>query len=112
MWTTLGSKATQWSNIWQPAYYDRADCGCLCPSATINLPTKLNRLHLSLQPKMGKHVSPESRDDQLIVHHLSLLERSRYYGKFIMSLPFGTAAKIVFWTVLMNQRKAISIAMT
>ena len=51
-------------------------------------------------------------DARLIVHHLSLLERSRYYGKFIMSLPFGTAAKIVFWTVLLNQRRAISIAMT
>ena len=55
---------------------------------------------------------PDPRDAQLVVHHLSLLERSRYYGKFIMSLPFGTAAKIVFWTVLLNQRRAISIAIT
>lgn len=64
-----------------------------------------------MQPKLGKQVSPDPRDDQLIVHHLSLLERSRYYGKFVMSLPLGTAARILFWTVLLNQRRAISIAM-
>ena len=67
---------------------------------------------MPVQPRPGRRVSPDPRDAQLVVHHLSLLERSRYYSKFIMSLPFGTAAKIVFWTVLLNQRRAISIAMT
>lgn len=67
---------------------------------------------LLLQPNSGRQVSPDPKDVQLIVHHLSLLERSRYYGKFIMSLPFGKAAKIVFWTVLCNQRRAISVAMS
>ncbi|CAL5221371.1 g3551 [Coccomyxa viridis] len=66
----------------------------------------------AVQPKVGRQVSPDPSDARLVVHHLSLLERSRYYGKFIMSLPFSTAAKIVFWTVLLNQRRAISIAMT
>ncbi len=49
---------------------------------------------------------------ELTVHHLSLLERNRYYRAFISGLPFGTAAAIVFWSAMLNRKRAISIAMT
>ncbi len=56
-------------------------------------------------PKAPRH------NDVLTVHHVSLLERSRYYRAFITSLPVGTAASIIFWSVLLNKNRAISIAM-
>ena len=55
---------------------------------------------------------PVSVGTELTVHHLSLLERARYYRAFISSLPLGTAASIVFWSALLNRRRAISLAMT
>ena len=54
---------------------------------------------------------PLSVGTELTVHHLSLLERNRYYRAFISSLPLGTAASIVFWSALLNRKRAISLAM-
>jgi hypothetical protein len=56
-------------------------------------------------PKAPRH------NDVLTVHYISLLERTRYYRAFITSLPLGTAASIIFWSLLLNKNRAISIAM-
>lgn len=53
----------------------------------------------------------QSPTEQLTVHYISLLEKSRYYRKFIFSLPLRKAASIIFWAVLLNRKRAISIAM-
>jgi hypothetical protein len=50
-------------------------------------------------------------DEHLTVHYISLLEKHRYYRKFILSLPIGAAASIIFWGIFLNKRRAISIAM-
>ncbi len=50
-------------------------------------------------------------ETDLTVHHLSLLEKARYYKHFVGSLPFASAASIVFWSLFFNQPRAIKIAM-
>ena len=54
---------------------------------------------------------PLSVETDLSVHHLSFLEKTRYYKHFVGSLPFGSAASIVFWSLFFNQGRAIKIAM-
>ena len=54
---------------------------------------------------------PLSVETDLTVHHLSLLEKARYYKHFVGSLPFASAASIVFWSLCFNQPRAIRIAM-
>ncbi|CAL8468506.1 g8046 [Coccomyxa elongata] len=67
----------------------------------------------TLQGDVGSVYLPKAprHNDVLTVHYISLLERSRYYSAFIRSLPLGKAAAIIFWALLLNKNRAISIAM-
>lgn len=72
------------------------------------------RTSVHVQGDIGSAFPPKAAGmgpEKLTVHYISLLERSRYYRKFITSLPFSTAASILFWSLLLNKNMAISIAM-
>ena len=85
-----------------PALHSKRDTGILGDSVPL------------VQSKLEEGMPatrPLSVETELTVHYLSLLEKTRYYKHFVGSLPFGSAASIIFWSLFFNQGRAIKIAM-